>query len=768
MLLRGVAVTALALASLLSPAGAAHALAADDALTLVSTSSYSLVPDKGLVHVIVDITATNNKPNKVEQTANGTLTTRYFFDEAGIAVQPEAASIRASAGKSKLTTRVTPDDGFTVLRVRFLGDLQYKQTTTFRIEYDLPGGAPRSDSDIRVGSAFATFRAWAFGDRGDVSIVIPAEFDVETTDSMLTESVQGGVTLLAAKGIVDPTQWYAVVVANRHDALTQERLDLKDGEHLVVRAWPEDTEWRTRVGDLLRRGLPVLVEKIGLDWPVEGDIEVAEVHTPLLEGYAGIYYATENRIEISEDLDELTIIHEASHAWFNSGLFVGRWINEGFADEYASRVLDEVSTGGLDYDSVSPTSEGHVSLNAWAFPGRIDDATTDAIERFGYAASWRLIRSLTTEMSEGSMRRVFAAADANQTAYVGASVIETVTIPNDWRRFLDLLEQVGGSTTAEDLFRTWVVTTEQEALLDTRGKARTAYAALVQAGNGWKPGYVIRDPMGRWEFARATTRMTEATDILAIRDQIAARASGLGVAPPGSLQVAYEGATKDLGSVGTLATAQLEAVTALDAAAGQVAAERDVFTSLGLLGEDPAASLAAASGAFSAGDTATADAGAASLESLMAGAPDAGRTRAFVAGLAGGAVLAAGAGGAVAMRRRRQQFVGPMMTWAPQPAPVSSPGPVEPVEPSEPVEPVELVERGVDARARGAALQTSALLAKFRPGRSTGGEPTDAPAAAPLPDPPKQPDTYATLGDPPPVEAAGDPAEPGRDEGDGT
>ena len=57
-----------------------------------------------------------------------------------------------------------------------------------------------------------------------------------------------------------------------------------------------------------------------------------EVHTPLLEGYAGIFFEGENRIEISEDLDDLTIIHEASHAWFNGDLFVGRWINEGFAD----------------------------------------------------------------------------------------------------------------------------------------------------------------------------------------------------------------------------------------------------------------------------------------------------------------------------------------------------------------------------------------------------------------------------------------------------
>ena len=59
-----------------------------------------------------------------------------------------------------------------------------------------------------------------------------------------------------------------MVVADRHASLTQDRLDLEGGEHVVVRAWPEDVEWRTRVRDLLRLGLPALVDKIGLDWPV--------------------------------------------------------------------------------------------------------------------------------------------------------------------------------------------------------------------------------------------------------------------------------------------------------------------------------------------------------------------------------------------------------------------------------------------------------------------------------------------------------------------
>ena len=711
-LLRAAAVVTLVALSLLGPAGASPAYAADDELSLASTSSYALVPDKGLVHVTVDVTATNNKPNLVQQVPGGTRTTRYIYDAAAIAVHAEATDIRASAGTRALTTKVTAGDGYTRLQVNFRGDLQYNQSTGFRVEYDLPGGAARSDSDIRVGSAFATFYAWAFGDRGDVSIVIPAGFEVETSGSTVAETIKDGVTTLTATGIADPNEWYAVIVADRRDSLTRDRLDLEGGEHVVVRAWPEDVEWRTRVRDLLRLGLPVLVEKIGLDWPVEGDLEVAEVHTPLLEGYAGVFYTAEDRIEISEDLDELTIVHEASHAWFNSNLWVGRWINEGFADEYAARVLDEVSVGGLRPDTVSPTSDGALDLNLWTHPGRIADNETDQREHFGYEASWTVVGTLLDEIGEESMRAVLAAANASEAAYRGAGEPETVTIKNDWRRFLDLLQEAGGSDGAEETFRRWVVSTEQEALLNARREARAAYASLVDAGEGWLPGYVIRDPLGRWEFGRATNGIAEASAILAFRDDIAARAAELAVAPPSSLREAYEGATEGLGSVRNLAMAQLATATDLDAAADLAAAERDVFTSIGLIGEDPGAALTAAAAAFSGGDTAGADAAADSLTALMTGAADAGRTRALVGGLAGAGVLALGAGGAVAVyRRRRTSVVGEPLPFA-------------------------LV-----------------------------GDP--APAAVSPDEPSSAADPYATLGDPRPPEPIGDrPADPGHAEGD--
>ena len=63
--------------------------------------------------------------------------------------------------------------GYRLATILFRQNLYYGQTARVRLTFDLPGGEPRSASDIRVGSAFATFTAWAFGDRGSVRVEVP-------------------------------------------------------------------------------------------------------------------------------------------------------------------------------------------------------------------------------------------------------------------------------------------------------------------------------------------------------------------------------------------------------------------------------------------------------------------------------------------------------------------------------------------------------------------------------------------------------------------
>jgi hypothetical protein len=641
----------LAVTGNLAPVAAPPTLAASDALLVATTTTYTIQPARHVVRVVVDLTATNNKPNLT----SGPIVTRYFFQSARIAVQPETRNVRATSGGSSLTSTLTPADGYSILEVRLPKNLYYHQTATLRLTFDLPGAAPRTKSEIRVGTAFATFVAWAFGDSGSVRIVVPAGFDAQTTGSALTRSTSGGATVFRASRIDDVVAWYAVVNADRPAGLTTDRIDLAGGEHLVIRAWPEDTEWRKQVSDLLKKGLPELVDLIGLDWPVATDLQVFEVHTPLLEGYAGVFFENQDKIEISEDLDDLTIIHEASHAWFNGDLFNGRWLDEGFADTYAARALDAIGIGGWFPDRVAPTDAAAVPLADWTHPGRIGDAATEAREHYGYEASWTVIRTLVDEIGADGMQGVLRAAKNRSIAYVGAPEPEKVDAAVDWRRFLDLVEEIGGSTTADTVMRRWVVKPTDAHLLEGRSVARTAYHGLIDAGHGWLPPAYVRVPMSTWDFSEAGRRISLATTVLGTRDRIAALVAPIGLDPPAALRTAYESASTQLEPVQELAQSELDSATALVAADAAVSAPRDTFVSIGLIGESPDAALVAARSAFQAGapDAATRAAG---VTALIAGAESAGQARVAVGIAAVLVLLFAIVVATVILRRRRARF----------------------------------------------------------------------------------------------------------------
>ena len=409
-------------AAVAGPAAPTVAAATDD-LTVTTSATYTLVPARHVVHVVIDVTARNEKANRV----SGGVVTRYFFDAFRLGVQPEARSIRAASAGRRLPVSTTPAARFTTVEVRFASSVFYHQTANVQVTYDLPGGKPRSSSEVRVGPAFATFVAWAFGDQGSVRILIPRDFDTDVSGSAMSREDGPTVTVLTAANVTNVDGFYAVINADRPVGLTHVDVTLPQGEQLVIRAWPDDPTWRTEVTDLLKNGLPELVKETGLDWPVADKLSIFEVHTPLLEGYAGVFFEGENRIEVSEDLDDLTIVHEASHAWFNGNLFDGRWINEGFADTYASQALESIGQARWDPGRVAPTDKAAVKLNDWVFPGRIADDATDAREQFGYDASWTVIRSIVDEIGPDRMRDVLHDAETHEMPYAGPGTIRRWT-----------------------------------------------------------------------------------------------------------------------------------------------------------------------------------------------------------------------------------------------------------------------------------------------------------------------------------------------------
>jgi len=679
---------------------AAPVRAANDDIDIGTTTRYVVVPDKALIRVTVNIVAVNQHPT---QTSGGVIT-RFFYDGLNLGVQPEARHLRATQDGTSVQVTSAKVQGYRQVTVRFLANLYYGQTAHLRLTFDLPAGAPRSASDVRVGAAFASFLAWVFGDHGSVRIEVPAGFAVNVSGAdVATETAPDGTQIITAS-TADPVHWYAWIDARNDDGLTRDRLSLADGEQIIVRGWPEDKRWRKLVTTILTEGVPDLVGLIGLPWPVNGPLNVLEIHTPLLEGYAGFYDPAHDEITISEDLDDLTIVHEASHAWFNSHLFTERWITEGLADEYASRVLAATGATKPAPGRVKPTAKVAFPLSQWPPPAPIADSQSGAREQYGYDAAWTVVRAIVKSAGPAGMRRVFKAAADGTTAYVGAGAPERTRLPNDWRRFLDLTEELGGATGVADLMATWVVPAGSQADLAARATARDAYHALVTAGEGWAPPTVVRMDLDRWAFDEAEPLMTEAQSILTQRDATAALATTLGLTAPGRLEQAYESATgaSALDAAAELATATESSLEAVQAASRDASAPRDWLVSLGLSGKDPDGELVAARTAWESGDLHTATDQATLVSGTIAVAAEAGRGRAIVISSGVAIVLLLIALVALAYRQRRRQRArrlaaaasgigSPAAGGAPSsPAPMAWPSPpASPPPPASPVEPPE-------------------------------------------------------------------------------
>jgi hypothetical protein len=605
-----------------SPVGARPAAAADP-LRVSADTTYTLDAAAGRVHVVIRYRVTDLKPNSARFV--------YYYSGYHFPVQADATGVRASDGGGALSTETHARNGFVDVSVDFRSFIYYRQTAAFTVRYDLVGGKPRSPSYVRVGKAFATWGIWAWGDpgRGTVVVNLPQGFGSTLDGDPMTKTSSGGKETLRAQP-AEPNSFFAILSAENPLAYTRDRLSLDGGVEIVVEAWPEDEDWDDTVGEALREAMPELRELIGLDWPVEHDLNVRERYTPALEGYAGVFFTETQRIDISEDLDPVVIVHEASHAWFNDGLFVERWIYEGLAQEYAWRAQSAV---GREHGTlpVRPDRDdaGFVRLEQWAFPEVIRDQQTDDTERYGYDASFWIVHRLVELVGEDRMRAAFAAADAHTTAYPGRGAPETVNGTNGWKRFLDLVESVerDDSSDTERSLRDFVLPSSSVDDLEDRAAARRAYRGLLDAGGGWLPGWYVRKPMGEWSFVTAEKRIEAATAVLALRDQVEAAAAALDLEPDGALRTAYEAAESDLDGAISIANGELAALAAVDDARSKLEAEPDLVSKIGLLGSTPQAQYDAARAAFNGGDIAGAAASALGAAAIVAGASALGQQR---------------------------------------------------------------------------------------------------------------------------------------------
>jgi hypothetical protein len=544
-----------------------------------SHSVYTLDLAAHAVHVQVAITVTNQQPS----TTSGGIVRQYYFPRIGVPVLSEATNFSATrdTGASlNVSPEDTPSPLVKIAAIDLKPALFYPQSQSIEFDYDLPAQPPRSDGVTRINDAFSSFIAFGFGDSGitSVHIVVPASLTTDVVGVDMRREVHGDQATYIADAIDDPDVWTAAVDA-RNDAQLVEKEATVDGQRIVIKGWPDDQPWVDFVDGQLKKGLPELQQLIGQPWPdTTKDLTVTETAAPYLYGYAGWYDQIKNSIEIGDRLDALVVLHEISHTWFNTDLFTDRWVNEAFANEFASRALEK---GGEPLESpglVASDGPSAFKLNDWGKP-RLQDSATLEEERFGYDASWMILRTISTEVGMDALKKVVDSASHRLLAFqTPTSADKSPTTPTS-RDLLDLLEEIGGSKQATTLFTQYVITLDQASSLLERDSARTAYHQFADSSAGWGPPLAIRSAMSMWNFKHAIELIPDAQAILMTRDQIAETLRPLDRSVPAVLQQHYESD----GELNLNAVAD-EANRDLDAAHHIVDANDAVHSSHGIVG----------------------------------------------------------------------------------------------------------------------------------------------------------------------------------------
>lgn len=613
---------------------------ADESLRLTSTTTYTVDSATGVVHVVVDVRLRNQ------------LGCGYYYTGFSMPIpagtSPPSATTRGQFLRT--STEPIPDvTDYLWLDISFLSHLNCSSTTQVIVSYDLLGNEPRSESASRINPSYAGFLAFGFGDAVTVQVVIPSGFTSETFGDSVVETRDNGNTIYTAADIANPLEFEFFVSASNNDALLTSDITTDDGVEFVLRTWPGDTEWQDFMTKQIEAGVPVLVDLIGQPWPIDEAVDVRESYTPYLYGYAGWFSAGTNELEIGEELDADTALHELSHAWFNDAWFTDRWLSEGFAQLYASKGVDELSGDGLRPLPIRSNEPGEVLLNEWGDPSFDPEDDVEDIESYGYNASFYVIQLIADEIGDEEMRDVLDAVANDLLAYRGDAAPEASATAADWKRFLDLVEEVGGSTEAAELLDEYVLTEPEVSSLTDRAAARDEYHQLVEDGSEWAAPLVVRYRMAQWNFTKATELIAAAQDALTLRDDLDAKAAELATEYPDDLEVLYEDADENLDEATAALQEQIASADALLAAVEAEGNDAGLFGSIGLIGTDLPKTLDEAKAAFAVGDHDLARDLAQDVHDQIADASGTGKIRALIAV---GALLAIALGAFFLIRRR--------------------------------------------------------------------------------------------------------------------
>jgi hypothetical protein len=685
MLRKASAVATLVLVALL---GTAPSASAADTLRATANTTYELLPSAAQIRVTIDLKVGNTTRDTVSRSTctgwywdsyyemylpydyNCSTTTSWYVDSWQLEIERSARNIKATSprGKVSVSTDSSGTGEYKALKLTFPKTFNH-QTTNVRVTYTLAGGKPRSGASTRAGRSYASFCSSGNGENGGtVRIVLPKGFTAETTGDKVATTTAGGKTILSSGNLKEPLKYLVCVDAANPSAYSTETITAANGRTVEIQSWPEDPDWLRQVTDEVKRSLPALESLVGVPLPGTDKVVVREVTVNALGGdYVGTFDRKESIARVSEKFEAVTVAHELSHAWFNTNYLSERWLAEGYAS-YA-----EVTAGEDDYEpcerpEVYAGAAEPPSLANWKVLGARATDDDRAAVAYQYDAACWIITDVIDAIGENRMTDVLRAAWANEIAYTGAGPAETMgSGATDWRTWLDLVDERGFVPAGRDdldftqrLLADYGIA-KSASELDQRSAARSQYHELATQAGEWSLPIAIRSPLANWQFAQATSAMDAANAILRDLDDVSTAAPDARVVDS-KLHGMFEGAKdmSDLRAVADLVEQELAA--AQHVAKAHEAADRDrgPIEELGLAGTD-LSSLSRADEALAAIDPAGAEAAAVELEAALAGAANAGTTRASVLMIV---LLLAAAGVVLIVRRRRSRVVAGMSVAA--------------------------------------------------------------------------------------------------------
>jgi hypothetical protein len=513
------------------------AQSADNGLDETSVNSFEFDPTRGVVRVTVDIDLRNVTTDRVE----GDVIRRTFFDSYFVAVPRGAENIVATRNGVVLEGTLESDPefpAFSTYRFPLGTELFSGQSANVQVTYDHLGAPPRDPVPWRVNEAYAGFVAFGLGDEGQVTVRISQPFGYEFDEfTDLTgfdvSEPDGFATVVHTRAGLDEDTRITVGLAN-DDRLVSTPLDV-EGVDIGLRSWPDDPEWADFARTKVEAGIPALEDLIGTPWPVEGSFSVRQTVEPSRSGYAGWFDAQSNEIAVGEALDADTIYHELSHAWINRRLTTERWFTEGLPQVYAAELVRR------DGDEARTPAEPIVGDPA-ARP--LIDWTADdeerAVEEYGYATSFWVLDGLVDEIGLDRTRDVVAALANGSSPYGATTDVERPEL--DWKRVYDVLVEVGGSTTAGDVFRSHVVGEADAPMIERRDRAVADVAGLVERSAPWELPVGVRNRLERWEIDDVTEVVVAADAVLEQRAELESIEQAVGIDEPDGADVAYAAA----------------------------------------------------------------------------------------------------------------------------------------------------------------------------------------------------------------------------------